>query len=63
MPIIVSCPSCSGQLRVADELIGRKVRCPACSTTFEARDSSAPAPTEPAAQPEKADAWKFLDLE
>jgi predicted Zn finger-like uncharacterized protein len=63
MPIIVSCPNCSGQLRVADELIGRKVRCPACSTTFDARDSSPPAPKEPAAQPEKVDAWKSLDLE
>ena len=62
MPIIVSCPNCSGQLRVADELIGRKVRCPACTTTFDARASSA-APSEPPAPSEKVDAWKFLDLE
>jgi predicted Zn finger-like uncharacterized protein len=67
MPIIVSCPSCSGQLRVADDLIGRKVRCPACSTTFDAASSSAPAPkpaprNEPT-ESEKVDAWKFLDLE
>jgi predicted Zn finger-like uncharacterized protein len=61
MPIIVSCPNCSGQLRVADDLIGRKVRCPACSTTFEA--ASAPAPKPLPAESEKVDAWKFLDLE
>ncbi len=65
MPIIVSCPSCSGQLRVADDLIGRKVRCPACSTTF---DAAAPPPPTPApranpSESEKVDAWKFLDLE
>ena len=65
MPIIVSCPSCSGQLRVADDLIGRKVRCPACSTTFDAAAPSPPAPAPRAdpSEPEKVDAWKFLDLE
>src|SRR5262249_50778874 len=36
MPIIVACPTCNGQLRVADDLIRRKVRCPACNATFEA---------------------------
>ena len=62
MPIIVSCPSCSGQLRVADDLIGRKVRCPACSTTFEAASAS-PLPQDEPPEPQKVDAWKFLDLE
>ena len=67
MPIIVSCPSCSGQLRVADDLIGRKVRCPACSTTFEATAPPPPTSARPPAggssETEKVDAWKFLDLE
>jgi predicted Zn finger-like uncharacterized protein len=64
MPIIVSCPSCSGQLRVADDLIGRKVRCPACNTTFDATDSSrAPAPSPRQPVTDNGDAWKFLDLE
>jgi hypothetical protein len=36
MPILVRCPSCAGQLRILDELIGRKARCPACQTIFDA---------------------------
>lgn len=46
MPIIVSCPTCSGQLRVADDLIGRRVRCPTCQGVFEAAE---PAPAPPPA--------------
>jgi len=46
MPIIVSCPTCSGQLRVADDLIGRKVRCPACHAIFEATELAPPPPEE-----------------
>jgi predicted Zn finger-like uncharacterized protein len=44
MPIIVPCPQCHGQLRVADDLIGRKVRCPACAATFDANEAAAPPP-------------------
>lgn len=33
MPVTVSC-SCGKQLKVKDELIGKRVRCPACGTTF-----------------------------
>src|SRR5262245_36991055 len=52
MPIIVSCPTCSGQLRVADDLIGRKVRCPACHAIFEATETeSAPPPPEEPSPP------------
>src|SRR5438093_578728 len=36
MPILVRCPSCAGQLRVHDDLIGQKARCPACQTVFDA---------------------------
>ncbi len=75
MPIIVECPSCAGQLRVADSLIGRKVRCPACNATFDSpREQSAEAP--PAIPPiqdlsldsvsqqsEAKEVWKSLDLE
>jgi predicted Zn finger-like uncharacterized protein len=32
--IILHCPHCQQLLRVTDELIGRPVRCPACSSTF-----------------------------
>jgi predicted Zn finger-like uncharacterized protein len=47
MPIIVPCPQCRGQLRVADDLIGRKVRCPACAATFDAAETAAPPPAAP----------------
>ena len=59
MPIIVACPTCSGQLRVTDDLLGRKVRCPACNAVFEA---AAPPPT-PEPPVETAPAWKNLNLE
>jgi len=32
--IILHCPQCQRLLRVTEELIGRPVKCPACSTTF-----------------------------
>jgi predicted Zn finger-like uncharacterized protein len=59
MPIIVTCPTCAGQLRVGDDLIGRRVRCPACESTFEA--SAARPPAAPPA-PEPAEPWKQIDL-
>ncbi|HEY7326578.1 MAG TPA: DUF4190 domain-containing protein [Gemmataceae bacterium] len=34
MPISVICPECSGKLRVADNLVGKKIKCPKCSATF-----------------------------
>jgi predicted Zn finger-like uncharacterized protein len=42
MATIVDCPSCSRKLRVPDELLGKKVKCPTCSGTFDAQASSAP---------------------
>src|SRR5262245_47445113 len=64
MPVIVNCPSCKGPLRVTDELLGRKVRCPTCQTIFEATEP----PPEPRTEPrheesERIDSWKQLDLE
>jgi predicted Zn finger-like uncharacterized protein len=37
MPELVSCPSCSRQLRVPDSLLGRAVKCPSCGATFTAQ--------------------------
>jgi len=34
MPIMVSCPSCEADLRVKDELAGRRVKCPKCGNAF-----------------------------
>ncbi len=47
MPSIVACPSCGGKLRVADELRGRSVRCPACGHTFDTDPANDPPPDLP----------------
>src|SRR5262245_21613136 len=51
MPILVRCPSCAGQLRVHDDLIGQQARCPACQTVF---DAVAPGEADPAPVPAAA---------
>lgn len=38
MPTLVNCPSCQRKLKVPDELLGKKVKCPGCSTTFTAEE-------------------------
>ena len=45
MDLIVSCPNCSRKLRIKDELAGKKVKCPACSTAFRLNADSTPAQT------------------
>jgi predicted Zn finger-like uncharacterized protein len=37
MPEVVSCPDCQSKLRVPDNLLGKKVKCPKCSNAFTAR--------------------------
>jgi len=37
MPEQVQCPSCKQKLRVPDNLLGKKVKCPKCATIFEAK--------------------------
>jgi predicted Zn finger-like uncharacterized protein len=52
MPNTIHCPSCNRELRVPDELLGKKVKCPACSTTFTASvagPEAAPPPPAPEA--------------
>src|SRR5881275_3292714 len=36
MPVMTTCPQCRQPLRVADDQVGRHVRCPACKTVFAA---------------------------
>src|SRR5687768_9105667 len=36
MSNIITCPTCARKLRMPDEMIGRKVRCPSCATAFTA---------------------------
>jgi predicted Zn finger-like uncharacterized protein len=45
MPTTVDCPNCSRKLRIPDELLGKKVKCPQCGNAFVA-SASAPAPQE-----------------
>jgi predicted Zn finger-like uncharacterized protein len=52
MPIYVDCPSCSRQLRVPENLLGRDVKCPSCGSTFVAAEAEpAPAPSPPPPPP------------
>jgi hypothetical protein len=51
MPTLLACPSCRGQLRVPDELVGRSIRCAACQTVFEATPPTANGTPPPAAVP------------
>jgi predicted Zn finger-like uncharacterized protein len=36
VPLRISCPFCKRRLRVADNFVGRTVRCPSCKETFKA---------------------------
>jgi predicted Zn finger-like uncharacterized protein len=42
MPEVVTCPQCERQLRVPDELVGQRVKCPTCGTNFTANVSAGP---------------------
>lgn len=48
MPHTITCPTsdCGRQLRVPDDLIGKKVKCPSCGSTFVAQGDEAPPPPE-----------------
>jgi len=48
----IPCPSCGRQLRVPDDLLGKLVKCPACSQTFTANLSVPTPPAESEVQPE-----------
>jgi predicted Zn finger-like uncharacterized protein len=50
MPIQVSCPNCNRPLRVPDSLVGRKVKCTHCQTTFTASTGDEPAAPPPLPQ-------------
>ena len=64
MPEIIACPDCGRKLRVPDDLLGRKVKCPGCSINFTASvigDAPPPLPqqvgTEPRGGRKKADRY------
>jgi predicted Zn finger-like uncharacterized protein len=39
MPLIITCPDCDKKLRVPDNLLNKKVKCPKCATMFTAAPS------------------------
>lgn len=60
MPFVVHCPTCSGPLRVADDLVGRQVRCPSCSSVFDAPAAAPPPPGPVETVP--VEPWRMIDL-
>lgn len=44
MPTLVNCPTCNRKLRIPEELLGRKVKCPGCQGTFTAQAEEPPPP-------------------
>src|SRR5262245_13481889 len=58
MPLTVTCPGCNAPLRVRDELVGKKVKCPRCAGVVQVpraapvgASPAAAAPPPPAAAP------------
>jgi hypothetical protein len=51
MPEIISCPDCGRKLRVPDNLIGKKVRCPGCQGVLVAAPASGGTPAKEPPQP------------
>jgi predicted Zn finger-like uncharacterized protein len=68
MGITTTCPACRGPLRIPDELVGQRVRCPTCQNVFAAT-TDVPPPDQPVtplrpAEPEpERPLWKDLNLE
>jgi predicted Zn finger-like uncharacterized protein len=53
--IVTDCPSCGRKIKIPDELQGKQVKCPSCSTTFQTAEEGpvdAVAAASPAARPE-----------
>jgi predicted Zn finger-like uncharacterized protein len=51
MTLIIDCPSCQRKLRVPNDLLGLKVKCPSCATTFTAGETPSAAPPPPPPPP------------
>jgi predicted Zn finger-like uncharacterized protein len=72
MPVIISCPDCGRKVRVQDEQLGKKVRCPGCKEVFTAAEEEEEAPARArgsiAATPrsvkrQDADDFEYVDEE
>jgi hypothetical protein len=51
MPVVVNCTKCQKKLKIPDELLGKKVKCPTCSAVFTAEASEGVAEDKPAPKP------------
>jgi Zn-finger nucleic acid-binding protein len=54
MPISTACPSCQQRLKLADTLVGKRVRCPKCQQVFlvpPGQEQLVQRPIKPAGQP------------
>src|SRR5216683_5682712 len=51
MPQIIPCPECANRIRITDELIGKRIRCPRCNNTFDAMRPSESSPVTTVADP------------
>ncbi len=52
MPLVIHCPNCSTRYQVADSLVGQRVSCRQCQSTFTATASTtSPPPLPPVSKP------------
>src|SRR5207302_593089 len=54
MPEVIQCPKCNRKLRVPDHLLGKKVKCPSCSSTFTATAGEEELATAPLIEEDEA---------
>lgn len=47
VPVVVRCPSCSGEASVPESLLGQGVQCPRCQMRFTAPETAPPPPNRP----------------
>jgi predicted Zn finger-like uncharacterized protein len=63
MPLLIMCSSCQTRLRVGDDRVGRKMKCPKCQTIFTAASADSGAASAPAARAKAPPARAPLEVE
>ena len=54
MPEVITCPECAAKLRIKEEMLGKKIKCPKCQKRFVARLEEEVAEPEEIEEEEKA---------
>lgn len=62
MPISLSCPGCKKTLKVADNLAGKRAKCPGCQTPITIPSLAAPQPAPPSPKKDEED-WGLAPLD